>query len=223
MRSIVAFMFSTIGRKQLTAIAGLGLCAFVLIHVSGNFLMFLGPEAYNKYGHGVISNPFIYVAEIGLLGIFVLHTIIGVWLTIQNFRSRPERYAVRASGEKGTPLVMRTMFWQGVVIFVFAILHLITFKYGPHYTVTYDGQEIRDLFRLLHEVFQSPGYVTWYVFAVLVLGYHLSHGLYSSIQTLGFNHPVYNSKLQLISIIFGAYIGVGFAVQPLYMMFFYKG
>jgi succinate dehydrogenase / fumarate reductase cytochrome b subunit len=223
MSSIIGFMCSTIGRKQLTAVAGIGLCAFVFMHVTGNFFMFIGPEAYNKYSYAIVSNPLLYLAEVGLLAIFALHTVIGIVLTIRNRSARPQRYAVLPNGEKGTPLVMRTMIWQGIVILVFVVMHLITFKFGPHYTVTYDGVEMRDLFRLLVEVFASPGYVAWYVIAVLILGYHLSHGLYSSIQTLGFNHPTYNSKLQLLSIIFGAYIGLGFAIQPIYMLFFYKG
>lgn len=222
MRSIAGYLLSTIGRKQMTAVAGIGLALFVLTHVAGNSLMFVGDRAYNMYSHNLISNPLIYIAEAGLLAIFVLHTIIGIYLTAKNWGARPSRYAVGPSGDKATPLVMRTMFIQGIVIVVFLVLHLITFKFGPHYTISYDGLEVRDLFRLLYEVFQSPVYVAWYVVAVSILGFHLSHGVYSSLQTLGVNHPAYNSKIKMISVAYGVLIGIGFAIQPIYMMFIYK-
>ncbi len=63
----------------------------------------------------------------------------------------------------------RTLFAQGLILLVFVILHLITFKYGPHYSVNYGSGDIRDLFRLIVEVFQEPGYVAWYLVALFIL------------------------------------------------------
>lgn len=204
------------------ALAGLALCLFVLTHVLGNFLMFVSPEAYNIYGHKLTSNPLIYLAEAGLVLMFVLHIIEGVSVTLTNRKARPQNYAVAPNGPKRTTYTQKTMMWQGMVILIFVVLHLITFKYGEVYMVRYGDEEVRDLFRLVYEVFQSPGYVFWYVIAVLILGFHLSHGFYSSLQTLGANHPAYTPKFKLISILYGVLIGVGFAIQPLYMMFFYQ-
>ena len=79
-----AYAFSTIGRKQIMAVAGLGLCLFVLGHVLGNFLMFVGPDAYNLYGHKLTSNPLIYVAEAGLVAILLAHVVSGIILTLRN-------------------------------------------------------------------------------------------------------------------------------------------
>ena len=222
MNRVSHFFSSTLGKKQLMAIAGLGLCLFVLGHVLGNFLMFVGPEAYNMYGHKLTSNPLIYVAEAGLLALITLHIIEGAWVTLQNRRARPQGYAVSASGEKKTTLTQKTMMWQGTVILVFVVLHLITFKFGEIYMVRYGDQEVRDLFRLVYEVFQSPVYVFWYIAAVLILGFHLSHGFYSSLQTLGFHHPKYSPKLKAASIAYGLIVGLGFAIQPIYMMFIYQ-
>jgi succinate dehydrogenase / fumarate reductase, cytochrome b subunit len=222
MKSVSSFFCSTLGRKQIMAVAGLSLCLFVLGHVLGNFLMFIGPEAYNMYGYKLTSTPLIYVAEAGLLVMIVLHIVEGILVTRTNMKARPQNYAVYASGEKRTSYTQRTMMWQGSVILAFVVLHLITFKYGEVYTVRYGDQEVRDLFRLVYEVFQSPGYVAWYIIAVAILGFHLSHGFYSSVQTLGFNHPAYTPKIKSASVIYGIIIGVGFAIQPIYMMFIYK-
>lgn len=153
---------------------------------------------------------------------FVLHIIEGVSVTLTNRKARPQNYAVYASGEKRTTWTQRTMMWQGGVILAFVVLHLITFKYGEVYMVRYGEIEVRDIFRLVYEVFQNPGYVVWYVLAVGILGFHLSHGFYSSLQSLGLNHPAYTPKVKCVSVIYGIIIGVGFAVQPLYMMFIYK-
>ncbi len=222
MSKTTCYFSSTIGRKQLMAVVGLGLCGFVLAHVLGNFLMFVGPEAYNRYGHGIITNPLIKVAEAGLVVMFLLHVFLGISVSILNRKSRETKYAVSATGDKGASLASRTMLEQGLVILVFVILHLITFKFGPVYDVTYDGVVMRDLFRLMHEVFQSPIYVGGYVFAMAVLTLHLSHGLKSSLQTLGAHHPKYECKLKMVSCGYGLFVGLGFMIQPIYMMFFYS-
>lgn len=70
------YFSSTIGRKQMVGVAGLGLSLFVLTHMAGNLFMFIGPEAYNKYAHALTSNPLIYIAEGGLISIFLLHLVV---------------------------------------------------------------------------------------------------------------------------------------------------
>lgn len=218
-----SYFCSTIGRKQIMAIAGLALCAFVLAHAGGNIIMLFSADAYNKYGHALVSNPLLYVAEGGLVLMFLAHIVSGIKVTIRNMGARPQGYAVQASGEKATSKTTKSMWVQGIAILVFVILHLITFKYGPNYTTQVDGVEMRDLFRLVYEVFQSPIYVTWYIAALLILCFHLSHGLYSSLQTLGLHHPKYMPKVKCISVMYGVFVSFAFISQPIYMMFFYKG
>jgi succinate dehydrogenase / fumarate reductase, cytochrome b subunit len=214
-----SFFSSTIGRKQVMAAAGLGLCLFVLGHVSGNFLLFVGPEAYNQYGHKLTSNPLIYVVEAGLIGIFLFHAVAGLLVTIRNRSARVGSYAKPGTGDKKTGLNTKTLWWQGVVILGFVVLHLLTFKFGTHYEVTYGAETIRDLYKLVYEVFQSPVYVVGYVICVLILAIHLSHGLKSSLQTLGFHHERYEKTLRCVSSVYGWFVGLGFAAQPVYMMF----
>lgn len=208
-----SYFTSTIGRKQIMAVSGLALAGFVLSHMAGNLLLFVGPEAYNTYSHKLITNPLILLAEAGLLAFFLFHIVKGIWVTITNTSSRKSRYAKIPSGEKAANFGSRTMIYHGIVIAVFVVHHLITFKFGPIYTATYEGIEMRDLYRLVIEVFQSPFYVVWYAFAVTLLGIHLSHGVYSAFQTLGISSP---NKLRCISMIYGLLIGVGFISQPIF-------
>jgi succinate dehydrogenase / fumarate reductase cytochrome b subunit len=182
---MTSYFSSTIGRKTLMGLTGLGLCLFILMHMLGNLLIFVSPEAYNKYSHSLISNPLIYVAEIGLVLFFGLHTLMAFYLTFFNQRSKGSRYAVKPARDRDTSLAAKTLIYSGFLILTFLILHLITFKYGPHYPVTYNNVEMRDLYKLVQEVFAQPGYVIWYVIAMLFLALHLSHSISASFQTLG--------------------------------------
>lgn len=214
---------STIGRKQIIGITGLGLCGFVLMHMAGNLLILVSPQAYNEYSHALISNPFIYVAEAGLVFLFLAHLATASWIALQNMRARERRYEVLPNGDKGTSLVRRTLWAQGILIFVFLILHLVTFKYGNHYTANYGSGEIRDLHKLVVEVFQQPGYLAWYLVSLIVLYFHLGHGLASSLQTLGIHHPRYQPAIKAASLVYAVVVAGGFIVQPLYVFFLYRG
>jgi succinate dehydrogenase / fumarate reductase, cytochrome b subunit len=218
-----AYICSTIGRKQLMAVAGLLLCGFVLAHAAGNMFILAGPDAYNKYGHAIISNPFLYVAEAGLVLFFLVHIFMGVAVTIKNFSARPKGYAVSSSGEKRTSLTTKSMWIQGIIVLGFVIYHLMTFKYGAYYETQINGVAMRDLFKLVNEVFHDPLMVGWYIVALLILCFHLSHGLYSSLQTLGMNHPKYTPRVKCISVGYGLLVSFAFISQPIFIYFFYQG
>ena len=210
---------STIGRKQMIGVTGLGLSLFTFTHMAGNMLILFSAEMYNKYGHALVTNEFIYVAEVGLVAMFLGHMVFALYLSLMNSRARTTRYAVFAKGPKRTTWTQRTLWAQGLLILVFLILHLITFKYGHHYTVTYGNLEVRDLHRLVIEVFSQPIYVAWYCFALVVLGFHLSHGVGSAFQTVGINHPRYNGPIKALSIGYALVVAAGFLSQPIYVYF----
>ena len=117
--------------------------------------------------------------------------------------------------DSANSLIHKTLWIQGVVILTFVILHLITFKYGAVYTTVYEGREVRDLFKLAAEVFQKPSYVIWYLFSLLILAFHLNHGLQASLKSLGFYHKSY---LQKIGFIYSLIVTLGFMAQPLYFL-----
>ncbi|MBS1984217.1 MAG: succinate dehydrogenase cytochrome b subunit [Bdellovibrionales bacterium] len=213
---------SSIGRKYLMGLTGLGWIGFVLMHMLGNMLILVSPEAYNKYGHAIVSNPLLPAAEIGLVVMLLVHVVTAISLTIDNKRARPESYKVGPSSAKAATLASRTMAYSGTLILAFIILHITTFKYGTFYSVNYNGVEMRDLHRLIVEVFHNPGYVAWYVVCLILLGVHLSHGFSSSFQSLGLNHPKYNGWLKCGGCAISLIIAAGFLSQPLYVFFLAK-
>lgn len=218
------YFSSSIGMKQLVGLTGLGLSAFVLIHMLGNLLIFLGPEVYNMYGHALISNPAIYLAEAGLLMLFLIHVVLAVKITYSNNKARPQEYAKDAEGKKSTSIIQKTMIHQGIIIFFFVIWHLITFKFGPYYEYTslQSGEVVRDLHQLVLEVFYKPLYVVGYTLCLMVLGLHLSHGVSSSFRSLGFNHPKYDTKVRILGAAYAVLVLVGFLTQPMYVYFIYS-
>ncbi|MGE3680481.1 MAG: succinate dehydrogenase cytochrome b subunit [Bdellovibrionales bacterium] len=213
---------ASIGRKQLIGLTGIGLSLFVLIHMMGNLLILVGPQVYNEYSYKLISNPLIYVAEAGLVALFLVHLIQAVRISWSNYKARgPVRYAVLPNGSKRTTWTQRSLWAQGLLILVFTILHLITFKYGTHYTVNYGQGEIRDLHRLVIEVFHEPLYVVWYLVALVVLGLHLAHGVKSSFQSLGIHHPRYQRLIRWFGLSYAWIVALGFISQPIYVYLFH--
>jgi len=220
----VGVLFSSIGRKYLMGIAGLVWTGFVLGHMLGNLTLFISAEAYNRYGHAIVTNkPLLYATEGALIGSILIHVIIGVWLTLQNKKANSGKYKVGGSAKKKASTASKTMIWQGSLLLAFIIYHIITFKLGTEYLINYDGVEMRDLHRLIVEVFQDPLYVFGYVFCLLLLGLHLSHGLGSAFQSVGFNHPRYTPLIKKASIAYGFVVALGFIAQPLYVYFIYEG
>jgi succinate dehydrogenase / fumarate reductase cytochrome b subunit len=227
MSTRASFFSSSIGTKILIAVTGLSLFLFLVAHLIGNTLLFVGPEAFNGYSHKLISNPLIYVAEAGLLAIFVLHVFKAVTNYLANRGARPQGYVLKrnAGHTSRKSVASTTMIVTGLVTLVFVVLHLVTFKYGPGeaqgYLAPSDHGPVRDLHRLTIEVFQNPVYVVAYVICMVLIFLHLRHGLSSALQSLGVNHPRYNALVQRAGTALAILIGGGFAAIPIAIFFAY--
>ncbi len=210
----------TIGTKILIALTGLALFGFLIVHLAGNLLIIAGPEAFNAYSHELISNPLIYLAEAGLALLFVVH----VWKTVgnhvRNRAARPAGYEMkRPAGHTSRKTLSSTwMIVSGTTILVFLILHLKTFKFGAYYAASEQGG--RDMYRLTVEVFQRPGYVVWYVVAMVLVGMHLRHGITSALQSLGAIPPGMTRKVLMAGAMVAIAIAGGFALLPVYVYLF---
>lgn len=204
------FLKSTVWRKIFVGLTGLGLALFVFVHMLGNLLLFIGAESYNMYSHNLISHPLTLFIEIGLLAIFSIHVIWASALAIYNKQTKGSS----VEKDSANSLIHKTLWIQGVIILTFVVLHLITFKYGTYYTTVYNGQEVRDLFRLVYEVFQKPLYVIWYLFSLSILAFHLNHGLQASLRSLG----IYHKSIQKIGFIYSLIVTLGFMAQPIYFL-----
>jgi len=213
MSSLVRLLTSSIGQKLLMAATGLLLIGFLVAHLTGNLLIFVGADAFNEYSHALVSNHLIYVAELGLLVLFVLHLVSGILVTRTNRAARPQGYAKkrRAGGTSNKSWASTTMIVSGLVVLVFVPLHLITFKFGAWYQDT-AHPEMRDLHRLVLEVFRDPLLVAWYEVAMLVIGFHLWHGFASGFETLGVgSRPGIRNFSKLLAVA----IAGGFAIIPI--------
>lgn len=210
---MVRLLTSSIGRKLLMGATGLLLIGFLVMHLAGNLLVFVGPAAFNEYSHALVSNHLIYAAELALLVLFVLHLAVGIALTRANSAARPMGYATRrrAGHTSNKSLASTTMILSGLVVLVFVPLHLWTFKFGAWYE-TAGTPPMRDLYRLVVEVFRDPLHVAWYVVAMVVIGFHLSHGFASGLESLG---VASRPPLRRFSRIVAVAIAGGFAIIPL--------
>lgn len=213
------YFTSSIGKKQITAVTGLGLLGFTATHLAGNLLLLVGPDTFNAYGHALVTNKLIYLAEAGLLAFFIAHIVMAALVTIRNASARGKRYYVRTRSGRGESIASMTMPYTGVVLLVFIILHLINFKFGAHYETTVDGVVMRDLYKLVVEYFANPLYVGWYVFAMIALGLHTGHGLQSSLQSLGLNHPSYTPAVKALSVAYGFAVAVGYSGLAVFCYF----
>lgn len=181
------------------------------------FCFFVGPEAYNKYSHALSSNAFIYLAEFVLVVFILIHAILALGLKIRSFRTNPTPYAVdKFSSPKTAPLSSRSMAYTGLAILGFLIWHIATFKYGPEYYVTYDGQQMRDLYTLVDGAFQNTTYVILYILSMFFVGVHLYHGVKASFQTFGLLHPRYNAFIKYFGRTYAIVVAVGFIALPVY-------
>ena len=215
---------SQIGRKLLTGITGLGLTLFVLVHMAGNLSYFAGNEAYNAYAHKLLSlGPLLYVVELGLLAFFVFHIVLGVSIYLGKRSARKEGYKRYKSvgGASKQSLSSRSMIVTGIILGVFLVFHLISFKYGTYYEAaeSIDGKPVRDLAKLLNEKFQSPLYAFGYSGIMVLLALHLRHGVWSAFQSLGATNPRFTPVIYVLGALLGALIAIGFFILPLWIFF----
>jgi succinate dehydrogenase / fumarate reductase cytochrome b subunit len=215
------YFLSSAGLKLIMGLSGAVWALFVFVHMAGNMLLFVSSDAYNLYGHFLTSGYFIYIAEAVLIAALLAHVVCAVVLTKRNRAARGEhRYVGKASGNKKISLASRTMAIQGSLILFFIITHLATFKFGTVYTTVINGVEVRDLHRLVVEVFAQPVYVLWYVVALVILAFHLSHGFGSIFQSLGLENRRTQPLIKKASIAYALVVAGGFLAQPIaYFLF----
>ncbi len=219
MSALTYYIRSSILKKQLVGVTGLLLCGFLMTHLLGNTLIFVGPDAFNLYAHTLTSNKLIYLAEAILGAIFLSHLAMAIYLTIENKHARGDQnYYIKTRTGRGSTFASSTMPYTGVLILVFLVLHLLQFKFGPVYMTSVGGVEMRDLYKTVVEYFQSPLNVLWYVFAMLVAGVHVSHGFWSAFQSIGFNHNKYNATIRFASNVFGASVALGYSSLAIFCL-----
>jgi len=190
MSSFPSLYRSAIGKKAIMAITGLVLFGFVLVHMLGNLKLYQGPEKINAYGEWLreVGSPAIphegllWIARLVLLGAVGLHILSATQLTLINLRARPKDYRDREAIQ--ATYASRTMRWGGVIIALFVVYHLAHFTWGTVHPDFIPG----DVYHNVVRGFQVWWVSAFYLVAQVALGFHLSHGLWSMFQSLGWWH-----------------------------------
>lgn len=209
---------SSVGKKFLMAITGLLLCGFLVAHLAGNLLMYLGPQAYNDYAQKLHSNEALLVgAEVGLFGLFILHICLAFRVSMENKLARGGSYAVsKAKGEGSGIGFGRPDTWMlisGVIVLFYLIIHVTDFKLEwsiDEAAKDRIAQSEHSHYQASVEILGGPIVRVAYLVGQLFLIFHLLHGVRSAFQSLGISHPKYNRLILWGSVIFAVAIGAGF-------------
>lgn len=214
---------STIMIKIIMAVSGLGIIGFLLAHLTGNLLMFGGPEKINAYGQSLRDlGPVLWLLRGGILLFFIAHIVSAIMLGKRNRAARPIGYTMKKP-IKAT-IFSRTMMLSGLTVFSFVAFHLAHYTFGKiqpeffngEYTL-HDGRVTHNVYEMVVYGFENPVYTLLYVLCMTLLGFHLSHALTSAIQTFGLNNPKYSKFLRRLGpsfavIIVAAYLSIPVSV-----------
>ena len=219
---VIKAFSSSIGKKLLLAISGLALCGFLVAHLAGNLLLYVGPEVYNRYADALHAQKILLpIAEVGLLGLFVIHLANALRTNRENREARPVGYEVRQSKQPPSAFMKpasSVMYGTGIVVLLFLLLHLSDFRFELR------NPAVAELtpFDKAQVLLRDPLTAIVYIIGSCALGYHVSHGVQSAFQTLGVNHPKYNWLIGTVSKAFGLLVALGFGSFPLWAWAFHS-
>jgi succinate dehydrogenase / fumarate reductase, cytochrome b subunit len=200
------FWQTTIGKKAIMAVTGFILFGFVVAHLLGNLQIYVSPEQINHYAASLRAVPaLLWGTRIILLVAVILH----IWSSFQLWRlqraARPVPYVKKANVH--STYASRTMMWSGPIVLAFVIFHLLHFTFG----VVHPGGPFEEgnVYNNVVTGFRFWPVSLFYIIAMVLLCFHLYHGLWSMFQSLGFSHPVYTPWLKLFAKIVAVLIAAG--------------
>jgi len=208
-----SFLASSIGRKVVMALTGLVLFGYVVVHMLGNLQLYLGPAALNAYAVKLREMPALLWGVRGLLLVsVVLHVWAAASLTRTNMDARAVGYRRRRNRESS--YASRTMRWSGVILLLFIVYHLLHLTFGTVHPSFVDGDVYHNVVSGL-QVGVAP---LFYVVAMLALGLHMFHGVWSLMQTVGLSHPRYDRLRYAFAAFITAVVVIGNLSFPLAVM-----
>ncbi len=199
---------SSVLQKVIMSVTGLAWFGFLVSHLGANLLMYGDAATYNSYPESLRAfGPLLYVAEAGLAVLLASHIAMAFRTGGRNLRARSTGYHQRRTTV--STFASRTMLASGVLLFIYIPFHIWQFKFGNWSGV--DG-----LWGLVATSFQELWVVLLYVLASLAVVLHLSHGLSSALQTLGFGPKSLRRRLGIVGVVMGWSFGIGFASIPIW-------
>ena len=196
------------------AVTGAVLVGFLLVHVSGNLLMFKGPEAMNAYAAFLKgSAAVLWSVRVALLVAVALHVHAAWSLTMQNRAARPAGY--QALKRQSATLSAVSLRIGGVILLAFILFHLLHFTTGTLHPLF----DVHDPYGNVVIGFSVPAVVVFYLVAMAALALHLHHGIWSLFQTLGWTHPHVNPLRRRVATLLSVLVPVGFSAIVLAVAF----
>ncbi len=220
--------YSSLTKKFIMSLMGLFLITFLFVHLGLNLTVLTDSgngdyKTFNEAAHFMATNPFIQVFQWVLFAAFIIHIFYGIVLQLQNWAARPKRYKVTGSAEEN--VFSQYMIYTGIIVFIFLVIHFVNFFMVAKgvipgiQTVHIDGEEMENLGKVIVDLFQNGYYVTFYVIALLLLGFHLDHGFQSAFQSLGLQNKTWGPFLKGLSHFVAIVLTIGFIIIPLVIYF----
>ncbi len=212
MNGLFDFFRSSIGKKVVMAVTGLLLFGFVVAHMAGNLQVYMGREAMNAYAvflREILHGAGLWIARGALLVAVALHIWSATSLTLQNRAARPIGYRERE--DLASTYASRTMRWSGVILALFVVYHLMHFTFGN----AHPSFQEHDVYHNFIAGFRVVPASAFYVVAMLCLGLHMWHGVWSMLQTVGLSHPRYNYLRTAFATLITAAVVIGNISFPL--------
>ena len=210
---------SSIGRKVIMSVTGLCLILFLTFHMSMNVVALFSAEGYNMICELLGANWYAVVATMGLAALAVIHIIYAFILTMQNKAARgSERYAVTEKPSK-VEWASQNMLVLGLIVVVGLVVHLMNFwakMMLVDLTGTGDLAHSTDGVYWIRQTFSNAAYVVVYLIWIAALWFHLSHGFWSALQTMGLNGKVWFTRWKVIGIAYVTLLCAGFAAVVLW-------
>ncbi|HMF01041.1 MAG TPA: succinate dehydrogenase cytochrome b subunit [Terriglobia bacterium] len=206
---VARFYESTIGKKAIMAVTGLILFGFLIVHMLGNLQVFLGRDVMNHYAETLHGNPaLLWTARTILLISVALHIWASIQLSIIKKDARPVSYVKRAN--VGSSWASRSMMLSGPIIAAFVVFHLLHLTTG---TIHPQFVELHAYENLVTGFLVVP-FALVYIVVMILIGFHLSHGVWSMFQSMGMSHPRYTPLIKRFASIFAWILVAGFISIP---------
>lgn len=212
---------SSVFKKVVMAVSGIVMLLYLIAHMIGNLKVFAGRESFNSYSEWIrtIGEPAVpaqttlWIIRIVLVVAVVAHFWAAVSLWRQARRARPQRYVRKKAVAQS--YASRTMRWGGVIVLLFIVWHILDLTVGA---VNPDGTDTTPYDRLVAS-FSNPFITAFYVLALILLGMHLRHGIWSATQTLGQSNRRREKTVNLFALAFATLLTLGFLLVPFSVLF----
>ncbi|MFE6165263.1 succinate dehydrogenase [Streptomyces sp. NPDC056486] len=211
---------SSVGKKTVMAVSGLIMLLYLIAHMIGNLKIFFGPEELNHYAHWLrtVGEPFmhyewtLWLIRVVLVAAVVAHAVSAYQLSRRDIKARPTKYVNKKAGSS---FATRTMRWGGIILALFIVWHILDLTTG---TVHPGGYEHLHPYQNIIDTFSTWYGNVIYIVAVVALGFHVRHGLWSAAQTLGAGKATRDRALKIIANGLALVLTAGFVVVPVAVM-----